>query len=364
MKPYIPEKLPPASLDYRGLIGLVGEASAALARYDGLLQGMVNPEILLSPLTTKEAVLSSKIEGTQVTIDEVLQHEAGMAAESQRKQQDIGEIVNYRSALLQAEKELKNKPLSLFLIRQMHKALLSGVRGAQKKPGTFRKSQNWIGTPGAPIDQADYVPPEPHLVQAYMDDLEKYVQSDKDDVLLHSAVMHAQFEIIHPFLDGNGRIGRLLIPLFLFSKRRLTRPMFYISEYLENNRDEYYVRLGEISASKDWNGWLEFYLRAVRYQGKKNAARVLRILELYQQMRTWIRELAHTRYASEIADALFDKPIFRASDVVKRTNIPKQTIMPVLKHLLDAKIIVKIRVASGRRPAVMKFPELLAITEG
>ena len=363
MKPYIPEKLPPASLDYQGLIGLVGEASAALARYDGLLQAMVNPEILLSPLTTKEAVLSSKIEGTQATTDEVLKLEAGMAAENERKQRDIGEIVNYRSALLRAEKELKNKPLNLFFIRQMHKALLSGVRGVHKKPGTFRSSQNWIGKPGTPNERADYVPPEPHLMQAYMDDLETYIQSDKDDVLLHSAIIHAQFEIIHPFLDGNGRIGRLLIPLFMFYKRRLTRPMFYISEYLESNRDEYYARLGEVSASKDWNGWLEFYLRAVRHQGKKNADRVLLILELYQQMRARIRELARTQYAAEITDALFDKPIFRASDVVKRTGIPKQTIMPVLKRLLDATIIVKIREAGGRRPAVMKFPELLAITE-
>jgi Fic family protein len=364
MKPYIPEELPPASLDYQGLIGLVGEASAALARYNGLLQAMVNPEILLSPLTTKEAVLSSRIEGTQATVDEVLQHEAGMAAAGERKQQDIQEIVNYRSTLLQAEKELHKKPLSLFLIRQMHKTLLSSVRGAQKEPGTFRNRQNWIGTPGTPMERADYVPPEPHLVQQCMDDLEEYMQTDKDDVLLHSAVIHAQFEIIHPFLDGNGRIGRLLIPLFLFYKKRLARPMFYISEYLESNRDEYYAKLRQISLLKDWNGWLEFYLQAVQHQGTKNANRVLSILELYQQMRARIRGLARTQYASEITDALFDKPIFRASDVVKRTNIPKQTIMPVLRQLLDANIIFKIREASGRRPAVMKFPELLAITEG
>jgi Fic family protein len=363
MQPYVPEKLPPASLDYQGLIGLVGEASAALARYDGLLQAMVNPEILLSPLTTKEAVLSSRIEGTQATVDEVLQHEAGMVAAGERKQQDIQEIVNYRSTLLQAEKELKSKPLNLFLIRQMHKALLSSVRCAHKEPGTFRNRQNWIGRPGTPIERADYIPPEPHLVQPCMDDLEKYLRSNESDILLHSAVIHAQFELIHPFLDGNGRIGRLLIPLFLYYKKRLTRPMFYISEYLESNRDEYYARLGEVSASKDWNGWLEFYLRTIRHQGKKNADRVLRTLELYQQMRTRIRELARTQYASEIADALFYKPIFRASDVVKRTNIPKQTIMPVLRHLLDARIIVKIREASGRRPAVLKFPELLTITE-
>ena len=363
MQPYIPKKLPPVNLDYKRLIGLVGEANAALARYDGLLQAVVNPEILLSPLTTREAVLSSKIEGTQATMDEVLQHEAGMQAKEESKKQDIQEIVNYRSTLIQAEKELAKRPFSLFLIRQMHNELMSSVRGANKEPGKFREIQNWIGKPGMPIEQADYIPPEPHLLPSYLNDLEKYIQTDDGDVLVQSAIIHAQFEIVHPFLDGNGRIGRLLIPLFLFYRKRIKRPMFYLSEYLENNRDDYYLKLRGISSSANWNHWIEFYLLAVKSQGKKNADRVQRILGLYEDIRVRIRELTHTQYSAEIVDVFFYKPIFRASDVQTKTQIPKQTLMPILKLLTEAGILITIKQAKGRSPAVMKFQELLAITE-
>ncbi len=363
MKPFIPQKLPPANLNYQRLISLVGEANAALARYDGLLHAIVNPEIMLSPLTTQEAVLSSKIEGTQATIDEVLRHEAGMTAQVESKKQDIQEIVNYRSTLLKAEKELQKRPVSLFLIRQMHKELMSGVRGANKEPGKFRSKQNWIGKPGTPIEEGGYIPPEPHLLPLYLDDLEKYIQTEDNDVLIQSSIIHAQFEILHPFLDGNGRIGRLLIPLFLFYKKRLTRPIFYLSEYLENNKEEYYTKLRAISSSADWNAWIEFYLEAIKNQGKKNAERVQRIVNLYEDIRIRIRELTRTQYNVEITDALFNKPIFRASDLQKRTNIPKQTLMPLLKRLTEAGILVTIKQAKGRSPAVIKFPELLAITE-
>jgi len=362
MNPYIPEKLPPA-LDYEKLIAKVGEASTALARYDGLLQAVVNPEILLSPLTTREAVLSSKIEGTQATLDEVLEHEAGMPALEDSKKNDIQEIVNYRSALILAEKELNNRPLSNFLIRQMHMELMSGVRGANKEPGRFREIQNWIGKPGSSIEEADYVPPEPHLLQTSLDDLEKFIQQGGGDILIRSAIIHAQFEIIHPFLDGNGRIGRLLIPLFLYYKKRLKRPMFYLSEYLEKNRTEYYTRLRDISLNGNWNGWIEFYLQAVQNQGRTNARRAREIIDLHDKIRKLIRELTHSQYSAEITDGLFHKPIFRASDLLLKTQISKQTLMPILKQLIEVGVLSVIKQAKGRSPAVIKFSELLAVTE-
>jgi len=363
VQPFIPQKLPPAGLNYKQLISLVGEANAALARYDGLLQAIVNPEIMLSPLTTHEAVLSSKIEGTQATMDEVLQQEAGMAVQEESKKRDIQEIVNYRSTLIQAEQELQKHPLSLFLIRQMHKELMSGVRGANKEPGKFRTIQNWIGKPGKPMEEALYIPPEPHLLPAYLDNLESYMQTEDSDVLIQSSIIHAQFEILHPFLDGNGRIGRLLIPLFLYYKKRLKRPMFYLSEYLENNQDEYYTKLKNISNSADWNGWIEFFLKAIIFQGKKNAERVERIFNLYKDTQVRIRKLTRTQYNIEITDALFYKPVFRASDLQSRIKIPKQTLMPILKQLIKSGILVIIKEAKGRSPAVMKFPQLLIITE-
>jgi Fic family protein len=363
MKPFIPENLPPSQLDYTRLVRWVGEASSVLARYDGLLQALVNPEVLLSPLTTREAVLSSKIEGTQATLDEVLQHEAGMSPEEEGTKQDIQEIVNYRSTLIQTEQELSDKPFSLVLIRQMHAELMNSVRGADKTPGRFRETQNWIGRPGTPIEQADYIPPEPHLLPQFMEDLVNYIQIPDSDVLIQAAIIHAQFEIIHPFLDGNGRIGRLLIPLFLYNKKRLRRPMFYLSEYLESHRSEYYAKLKQISASKNWNDWIEFFLVAVKNQSKKNIERVQAIIDLHRDIRVRIRDLTRTQYAIEITDALFHKPVFRASDIQYKTNIPKQTLMPILRQLSNAGMLVTLKPASGRSPAVMKFPELLAITE-
>ncbi|NQU26750.1 MAG: Fic family protein [Candidatus Marinimicrobia bacterium] len=363
MKPYIPNALPVKNLNYEKIIGLVGRANAELARYDGLLQAIVNPEILLSPLTTNEAVLSSKIEGTQATLDEVLKFEAGMDLIEERKEQDVQEIVNYRSTLILAEQELKDRPLSLFLVRQMHKELMDSVRGANKQPGEFRTTQNWIGKLGTPIDRAVFVPPEPSVLQDYLGLFEKYIQTDDSDILMQSAVVHAQFELLHPFLDGNGRIGRLLIPLFLYYKKALSRPMFYLSAYLENYRDEYYIHLREISDKSDWDGWVKFYLNAVLKQSIANSAKVKEILDHYFNMRDYIVERTRSRYAHQLLDAIFDKPIFRSSDIQIKSKIPKQSLMPMLKQLLDDKILLTLRPASGRMPAVLVFQKLLEITE-
>ena len=363
MKPYIPDTLPFDNLDYKRLISKVGEANSSLARYDGLLQAVINPEILLSPLMTREAVLSSKIEGTQATVDEVLQHQAGMLVKDENKEKDIQEISNYRSTLILAEKELEKKPITLFLIRQMHGELMTSVRGEKKEPGKFREIQNWIGKPGCTIEEATYIPPEPPIMQEHLQILEKYIQSEDLDVLIQSAIVHAQFELIHPFLDGNGRIGRLLIPLFLFYKKRLKRPMFYLSEYLESNRDNYYAKLNDISTKGKWDDWINFYLKAVKEQGRKNAKRVENILKLYEEVRIKIRDLTRSEYTNDIVDSIFDKPLFRSSDIQKRTNIPKQTLMPIIKKLINGNIIITIREAKGSSPAILKFPKLLEITE-
>lgn len=363
MEPYLPIELPVNNLDYGNIIGLVGRANAELARYDGLLQAIINPEILLSPLTTNEAVLSSKIEGTQATLDEVLKFEAGMDLREERKRQDIQEIVNYRSTLIFAEQELQNRPLSLFLIRQMHKELMTSVRGADKQPGAFRSTQNWIGLAGTPIEKALFIPPEPFVLQNYLSLFEKYIRFDDSDVLIQSAIIHAQFELLHPFLDGNGRIGRLLIPLFMYYKKVLSRPMFYLSSYLENHRDEYYQRLRDISNKNDWDGWVQFYLSAILEQAKKNSAKVKEILDQYFKMRDYIVERTRSGYAHQLLEAIFAKPIFRSSDIQKKSKIPKQSLMPMLKQLQEDNVLRILRKASGRMPAVLVFKKLLEITE-
>ena len=273
MTPYQPDPLPIIDLDYRRLFALVGEANAELARYDGLLQGIPNPAVMLSPLTTREAVLSSKIEGTQATVDEVLEHEAGLEKEGE-KYKDIQDISNYRTALYRASEHLKQYPIRLSFVLDLHRILLDSVRGQGKSPGEFRKEQNWIGKFGCTIEEATFVPPSPLQLQDHLEAWQAYLDSDDSDFLLQTAVAHAQFELLHPFKDGNGRIGRILIPLFLFQKQVLSQPMFYLSEYLEANRDEYYQRLGAISAEGDWDGWIAFFLQAITAQARENSERV------------------------------------------------------------------------------------------
>jgi Fic family protein len=244
--PCVPSYLPPEGVDWSALTSLLGAASLELGRYDGLLDGMGNESILLSPLTTNEAVLSSRIEGTQASLSEVLHHEAGGKFD-EYKQGDIFEILNYRKALVLGEDSVRENPISLFLIRQLHEVLLENVRGKNWNPGSFRLEQNWIGKPGCTIEQARFVPPTPLVMTEYLDQWETFAKGDYIDPLLQAGLLHAQFEIIHPFNDGNGRIGRMLVPLYLHQKGVLKRPTFYLSEYLEEHRDLYYDLLLSIT---------------------------------------------------------------------------------------------------------------------
>ncbi|HAH47760.1 MAG TPA: cell filamentation protein Fic [Planctomycetaceae bacterium] len=363
MNPYLPDPLPIEVLDISRLIRRIGPANAAIARYDGLLQSVVNPSVMLSPLTNREAVLSSKIEGTQATVDEVLEYEAGMEFD-QNKTDDIQEVVNYRKTLTLASETLKTYPLSLSLIQQMHKLLMDSVRGANKSPGDFRKDQNWLGSHGCTIEQAKFVPPSPLQLNDYLIGWQEYIAGEDIDALVQCAIVHAQFELLHPFKDGNGRIGRLLIPLFLFQKKVLATPMFYLSEYLEANRDTYYDRLQGISDHRDWTGWVEFFLGAVTEQSLSNTTRVRGILNLYEKMKSRITDITHSQYALAILDAIFDRPIFQSADFCKRSQIPKPTATAALRKLKDAKILLTVREGRGRRPAVYAFSELLNIAEG
>lgn len=363
MKPFVPHVLPPDDLDFGALIGLVGEASAAVARYDGMLESVVNPAILLSPLTTQEAVLSSKIEGTQATLDEVLEHEAGQTYDEE-KTRDIQEIVNYRSALSLAGEVIEKQPLSLSMLLHLHRILMDSVRGQNKSPGEFRKDQNWLGPYGCEMEQATFVPPNPLQLMDHLEAWESYLQSADVSPLIQCGVIHAQFEIIHPFKDGNGRIGRLLIPLFLKMKNQLRAPTFYLSAYLEAHRETYYAHLLGISQRGDWQSWVEFFLTAVTEQAKLNTDKVRRTLELYEQMKVEIAEATRSQHAVQILDAIFHRPVFETSDVVTRTGLVKQTVLPLIRKLKDAGTLTTIRESRGRRPAILAFPRLLNITEG
>jgi len=363
MKPYRPDALPLAHLDLARLLPKIGPANATLARYDGLLQSVVNPAVMLSPLTQREAVLSSKIEGTQATVDEVLEFEAGMDFDPE-KTKDIQEIVNYRKTLTLAAEEVAQRPISLALVRQMHVVLMDSVRGANKTPGEFRRDQNWIGSAGCTMEQASFVPPSPLQLLDHLQAWVAYILGNEVDVLVQCAVVHAQFELLHPFKDGNGRIGRLLIPLFLYHKRALASPMFYLSDYLEGHREEYYARLLGISRDGDWNGWIAFFLEAVTQQALNNSGRVRAMIALYDDMKRRIAELTRSQHAIVVLDTLFNRPIFQSGDFVKRSGIPKQSALPFLRTLREAGILQVLRESSGRRSAVLAFPALLNCAEG
>jgi len=242
MRPFRPEKLPRTGIDWEQLIPGIAAAHRALAQFEGALLGVPNPDLLLSPLTTQEAVLSSRIEGTVSTFDEVLRFEAGDRPTEEHKRQDIVEIINYRRALRAAESALARKPFNLNLLLELHGILLEGARGRRKGRGRFRTVQNYIVPPGGRVEDALYIPPEPDLVPAYMENWEAYYHAEERDALVQLAILHAQFEMIHPFVDGNGRIGRMIVPIFLFEKGLLPRPVFYLSAYLEANRHEYYLQ--------------------------------------------------------------------------------------------------------------------------
>jgi len=361
--PYKPGGLPPTDIDWIKLITLIGQANAELARYDGVLQGILNPKVLLSPMMTNEAVISSKIEGTQATLEEVLEYEAlpEKMDVNDKKYHDIKEILNYRDAMFHCTNWLKKKPVTLNLIKEIHYILLDSVRGQDKSRGMFRMVQNWIGKPGDTIEQASYVPPEPHHLMGFLSNLEIYFHNEEKDRLVQLAIIHAQFEMIHPFVDGNGRVGRILIPIFLFEKGLLHSPNLYISGYFDANRDEYFRRLSDISKDGRWNEWIEYFLKAVIEQSKNNCSKAKSILELYEVKKEKIASVTRSHYAIRIVDTLFKKPIFNTTDFTKASKIPKASSIRLLKILKDNKIISTLRKSDGRTPEIMSFDKLLDI---
>jgi Fic family protein len=363
-KPFVPDKLPIKRLDWQRLASFTSKASMAVARYDGTLEGMINAAVLLSPITSREAVLSSRIEGTQASLVEVLKHEAGEEY-SEAKKGDIKEIINYRRALFLGEEYLKERPISLQLIRELHALLMQDVRGGDKVPGAFRNELNWIGKKGTPIEQARFVPPEPVVMQDSLINFEEYIGMDDTDPLVQLAAIHAQFEIIHPFCDGNGRLGRMLIPLFLCQKRVLQRPMFYLSEYLEEEDEEYRDRLLAITEENDWQGWIEFFLMALHYQAERNTDKAKKIHALYESMKLQFADITHSQYSVTALDAFFNRPILNGSDFLSLTSIKNRgTANALLRSLVQENVIKVLREGAGRTPTIYAFPALLNTAEG
>lgn len=365
---YHMDGFPPRNIDWARLVPLVGQANAALARYDGLVVAIPNARVLLSPLTTQEAVLSSKIEGTNVTMGEVLEIEAGVDGDvEQPKRDDAEEIINYRRALSFAVGALQDRSLSQHLLRETHALLMQGVRGRDKNPGAFRDEQNWIGPSGCTIDKASFVPiPQEHLL-AGLDRWSGYVQNKEEpDPLVQLAIIHVEFEALHPFKDGNGRLGRMVVPLFLYERGVLSGPNFYMSGYLEARREQYVDSMRAVSRDGAWTEWCAFFLQGLIEQASENQSKAQAILELHTRMQREVAERTHSQFAALAVDFIFSNPVFATTHFIEEAGIPRETAIRVLRVLRgdEAPILRTIREGSGRRAAVLAFPELLNIAEG
>jgi Fic family protein len=361
-------KFPPKKIEWKELVPLIGPASAGLGCYDALLTAIPNVRVLLSPLIMQEAVLSSKIEGTHVTMGEVLELEAGGTSDklTQTKRDDAEEVVNYRAAMNYCVDELSRRPFSQQILRSAHAMLMKGVRGRDKAPGAYRLDQNWIGPDRCPIEKASFVPIAPEHLQQGMDHWEKYFGDEKAslDALVQLAIIHVEFEALHPFKDGNGRLGRMLLPIFLFQRKILSTPDFYMSEYLEANRLEYQERLRGVSRNEDWTGWCAFFLRGISQQAKQNESRARLILNLYNRLKTDMPDYTHSQHCVRAVDFIFQTPIFTAPSFTNHSKIPKPTAARILSVMRKKKILIPLRKGMGRRAGIYAFRELLNIAEG
>ena len=371
-KPCIPDMLPnDIEINWEELAQPTAEATLEVGRFAGALDGMLNQDILLGPLTMNEAVLSSKIEGTQVSLTEAFEHDEDENEvnfnEGLQNFLEVMEVINYKQALRSAEQILSKgeQSINFPLIRNLHERLMRDVRGGDKKPGEFRKDQNWIGRPGAPIEKARFIPPSPTIMQDYLNNWMEFINQNYPSPLVQLALIHAQFEIIHPFADGNGRLGRMIIPLFMYQKEMLDCPVFYISEYISEHDEEYRERLLAITKEKDWMGWIIFFLRAVTEQAKINNKKSQKISQLYENMKEEFREATQSKFMQTALDAFFKRPVISSTDFMTVTQIPQRsTALRILNQLEANKLIDCIRISSGRTPAIYKFSELINTTEG
>lgn len=361
-----PHKLPllPPKLDYTVFIEELTAAHRALAGLDALLAGSPNPRIFERTFVTKEAVLSSRIEGTIATISEVLDYDAGADIGNMELREDALEIINYRKALIQGITELREKPLGENLIKQLHTILLNSARGANRSPGDFRKSQVYIGRPGAGIDSAAYVPPGAGEVIPLIQNLLKYIHEEPErDELVRIAVAHYQFEAIHPFLDGNGRVGRLLITLLLQEKGLLAHPYLYLSEYFEANRQEYYEGLRNVSYYSKWEAWIAFFLQGIADQATVGTALVKEVAQLHKSLQKHFVGISN-EYGLALLDAVFQRPIFTVAMLREQAGLTNVQTSYTLVEKLLAGGVIKDLTPHKQRGKRYEFSELLRIVRG
>ena len=326
-KAFLPKPLPPdPPIRYDGeLQALLSTADRAIARLDGIVTVLPNPELFIAMYVKKEALLSSQIEGTQASLEGVLEFEADMKPRDDIKQ--VKEVVNYIKALEYGIKHVDAGRANAQLFREIHRILIHGTRGSKKAIGEFRRTQNWIGPQGASVFEAHFVPPPPEQILAGMANLEEFFNRENHmPPLVKVALIHAQFETIHPFVDGNGRIGRLLITFFLVAHKILTRPLLYLSYFLKKNRAEYYALLMQERLNGDWESWVKFFLRGVDEVSQEAGSTAGEMIKLKQEMINLLYgNHVSSIYAVKLIDLLFAKPILDVKTITDEFKISKES---------------------------------------
>lgn len=357
---------PPSTLDYEALLGPLEEAAASLARYDTKMSGMVNSDLFLAPLRRQDAVSSSRMEGTISTIEELYrleaEEDAGHTDPYREARDDDVETYLYSRALRIAQQSLADgAPLGEHLIRAAHQSLLSFGRGASKRPGSYKTEQNYIGDDRR--GKIYYVPIAPGQLAPAMAELVRFMNEGAARPLIRTALAHVEFEALHPFEDGNGRIGRMLITLMLWKLGVLSQPNFFVSGYFETHKDEYIERMRAVSASNDWTGWIAFFLRAMHEQATVNIRTANAIFGLYTSMRERFREILNSQFHDRALDFVFSSPVFRNDRFIEKSGIPASSARSLSRRLVEANILRTIQPASGRRAALYAFDPLLDVLE-
>jgi len=340
---------------------LLSRADHALGRLDGVGSVLPNPDLFVAMYVRQEAVLSSQIEGTQSTLEDVLQFEVD--DKSHDLPRDVAEVVNYVGAMNYGIERLEKLPLSLRLIREIHTRLMEGGRGQHRAPGEFRKTQNWIGPAGADVNSAIFIPPPVPEMKDALDKFEKFLHDESFPVLVHTGLAHAQFETIHPFLDGNGRVGRLLITLLLCRRNVLHRPLLYLSHYLKVHRAEYYDRLMAIRNDGNWEGWLKFFLRGVEQVSEEAIKTSRQIFALREQHREMVNSSLGSSAASglRLLDYLYEQPIVNVRLVEKHLQSSFVTANKVVEQFVKLNIIKE--TTGGQRNRRYSYFPYLALFE-
>lgn len=356
-------QFPPNKLNYERFVLQLVKAADAVARYDQMLKNMHNSEILLAPLRNQEAVISSRMEGTVSTMDEILKYEADHendVEENSSVRQEVIETILYQRALKAAQKAMQDGyELSPSLVKGLHQKLLSFGCGASKSPGQFKNEQNYLADKMK--KNIMFIPISPEKLQDGLDSLYKYTNDSDHPTLIKTGITHIEFEALHPFKDGNGRIGRMLITLMLWESGTISEPHFYMSGYLEENKDRYIESMRNVSRNGDWDGWCEFFLEAVEQQAVRNLTIAENIKNLYEEMKEIFANTLSSKWSVNALDFVFTNPVFRNNKFTTYSDIPSPSAARFARLLLENNLIVTLEEASGRRPALYSFEPLMEL---